>query len=408
MEFTRIVKQERIRMQTRTARAAIVFLGWAILNGSAGAARIVVGPYLQAPSETAMTVMWITDANCVSWVEYGQGESLDQKAHHSEHGLIEANRTIHRVTIEGLCPGEKYRYRVCSKEIVAFKPYEVTYGDTVTSETHSFTTLDDRKDTISFIVLNDIHEQNEILITVTKLAQTKPFDLAFLNGDILGHIEDEQQIIDHVLAPCMELFAAETPFVYVRGNHETRGKFARHLPDYIALPDGRYYHSFDHGPVRFVVMDGGEDKRDTDPEYSGLVDFDRYRAVQRKWLEAEIRSEAFRKAPFRVVMVHMPPEPSERWHGPDDMYQTWRPLYNEGKIDLVISGHTHHYEIRPPVEGQCDYATIIGGAPQKGAATVIRVDATADHLGVTMTRDDGQIVGTYAIDRVKADSATAP
>jgi len=394
-------------MEARAARAVVILLGWAILNGPAHAAQIVVGPYLQAPSETSMTMMWITDANCVSWVEYGQGESLDQKAHHSEHGLIEANQTIHRVTIEGLSPGEKYRYRVCSREIVAFQPYEVTYGDTVTSDTHSFTTLNDPKDDISFFVLNDIHEQNETLIAVTKLAQAQPFDLVFLNGDILGHIEDQQQIIDHVLAPCTELFAAETPFVYVRGNHETRGKFARHLPDYIALPNGRYYYSFDHGPVHFVVMDGGEDKRDTDQEYSGLVDFDRYRAVQRKWLEAEIRSEAFRKAPFRVVVVHMPPQPSERWHGPDDMYQTWRPLYNEGNVDLVISGHTHHHEIRPPLEGQCDYATIIGGAPQKGTATVIRVDATTDHLRVTMTRDDDQIVGTYAIDRVKADSAAA-
>ena len=247
--------------------------------------------------------------------------------------------------------GETYRYRVCFKEIVTFKPYEVTYGETVTSDTYTFTTLDDRKDNVSFIVLNDIHEQNETLIAVTKLAQTQPFDLVFLNGDILGHIENQQQIIDHVLAPCTESLATRTPFVYVRGTHETRGKFARRLPDYVALPDGRYYCSFDHGSVHFVVMDGGEDKRDTDKEYSGLVDFDRYRAVQRKWLEAEI----------------------------------W-----------------------PPVEGQCDYPTIIGGAPQKGAATVIRVDATADHLGVTMTRDDGQIVGTYTIHRIKADSPAVP
>ncbi len=395
-------------MHARAVKSMAVLLGLLVLSAPARAARIVVGPYLQSPSETSMTVMWITDVNAVSWVEYGQDESLDQRAHRSRHGLIDANGTIHAVTIEGLSPGREYRYRVCSKEIVTFKPYEVTYGQTVASDTYTFTTLDSRKDSISFIVLNDIHERNEVLISLTRLAQSQPFELVFLNGDILGHIENEPQIIDHVLAPCTELFARQIPFVYVRGNHETRGKFARRLPDYIALPDGRYYHSFDHGPVRFVVMDGGEDKRDTDKEYSGLVDFDRYRAVQRKWLEAEIRSEAFRKAPFRVVVVHMPPQPSERWHGPDDMYQTWRPLYNEGQIDLVISGHTHHYEIRPPVEGQYDYPTIIGGAPQDGAATVIRVDATANHLRVTMTRDDGQIVGTYAIDKVKANSATAP
>jgi len=395
-------------MHARALKSMAVLLGLLVLSAPAQAARIVVGPYLQAPSETSMTVMWITDVNAVSWVEYGTGESLDQRAHRSRHGLIDADETIHTVTIEGLAPSREYRYRVCSKEIVTFKPYEVTYGQTVASDTYTFTTLDGNKDSISFIVLNDIHERNEVLISLTRLARQQPFDLVFLNGDILGHIESAQQIIDHVLAPCTELFATQTPFVYVRDNHETRGKFARRLPDYIALPDDRYYHSFDHGPVHFVVMDGGEDKRDTDKEYSGLVDFDRYRAVQRDWLAREIQSEAFRKAAFRVVVVHMPPQPSERWHGPDDMYRTWRPLYNEGKVDLVISGHTHHYEIRPPVEGQCDYATIIGGAPQKGAATVIRVDATADRLHVTMTRDDDQIVGTYAIDKVKANSAAAP
>jgi predicted phosphodiesterase len=395
-------------MQARAVKSVAILLGLSVLSGPAIPVQIVAGPYLQAPSETSMTLMWISDANCVSWVEYGQGESLDQKAHRSRHGLIEANQKIHRVTIEGLSPGRQYRYRVCSKEIVTFEPYKVTYGETVTSATHTFTTLDDRKDSISFIVLNDIHEQNEVLVSLVKLAQSQPFDLVFLNGDILGHIEDRQQIIDHVLSPCAELFARQTPFIYVRGNHETRGRFARRLADYIALPEDRYYYSFDHGPIHFVIMDGGEDKRDTDQEYSGLVDFDRYRAVQRDWLAREIQSEAFRKAPFRVVVVHMPPQPSERWHGPDDMYQTWRPLYNEGKIDLMIAGHTHHYEIRPPVEGQCDYPTIIGGAPQEGAAVVIRVDATTDHLGVTMTRDDGQIIGKYAVDRVKADSAAAP
>ncbi len=395
-------------MQARELRRATVFLAWLFLSGAAGATQIIVGPYLQQPSETSMTVMWITDCNCVSWVEYGQGESLDRKAQHSEHGLIEANQTIHKVTIEGLSPGQEYRYRVCSKEIVTFEPYKVVFGDTATSDTYTFTTLDSSRENISFVVFNDIHEHNEILVSLAKLAQSERFDLLFLNGDILGDIEGQQQIIDHVLAPCTELFAKETPFVYVRGNHETRGKFARKLPNYIALPGNHYYYSFDHGPVHFVVMDGGEDKRDTDKEYSGLVDFDRYRAVERQWLENEIQSEAFRKAPFRVVVVHMPPQPSERWHGPDDMYQTWRPLYNQGKIDLVISGHTHRYEIRPPVVGVSDYPVIIGGAPKEGAAVVIRVDATKEHLGVTMTRDDGEIVGAYAIDKVKAEPAAVP
>jgi len=41
---------------------------------------------------------------------------------------------------------------------------------------------------------------------------------------------------------------------------------------------------------------------------------------------------------------------------------------------------------------------IIGGSPKDGEATIIRVDATMDELEATMTRDDGEVVGTCRID----------
>ncbi len=394
--------QRNGQMAERLAGARITFptsTDEEVLITKAPAVQIVAGPYLQSPSETSITVMWITDEKCTSWVEYGAAEPLKQKAYHSEHGLIDADRTIHKIEITGLSPGQSYRYRVCSKEILKFEPYKVAYGDTVTSEFHTFRTLDRQKEKISFIVLNDIHERNVILESLLKMAKSQPYDLVFLNGDILGHIENQQQVIDHVLTPCTELFASETPFVYVRGNHETRGRFARMLPDYIASPRDRYYYSFDHGSVHFVVLDGGEDKADDHGEYSGLVGFDRYREEQKQWLQREIRSDAFAKAPYRVVLVHMPPRPSEDWHGPMDTYNKWRPVLNEGRIDLMICGHTHRYAVVAPQAGVQNYPVVIGGAPKAGRAVVIRVDATIDRLDVTMTRDDHEVVGTYTIER---------
>ena len=384
-------------MHINATKTMTIVLGLLILCGTAGAVRIIAGPYLQEPSDTSMTVMWITDQNSTSWVEYGPDDSLDRKAYRTRHGLIDACRTIHKVKIQGLTPGTSYRYRVRSKEIVNFDPYDVTFGDTVASETFAFTTLSRAKKAFSFVVLNDIHEKNEILTSLAKRAEGKPYDLLFLNGDMLGHIENQQQIIDHVLAPCTELFASRTPFIYVRGNHEARGRFARNLPDYIALPQDRFYYAFRHGPVRFIVLDGGEDKHDSEEVYAGLIDFDRYRDAQRQWLMQEIQSDAFKQAPFRVVVVHMPPMPSERWHGTNDMYNKWRPVLNQGKVDLLICGHTHHYEIAGPEEGVRDFPMVIGGAPNPGAATLIRVDVTASMLDLTMTRDDGKIVGTYCI-----------
>lgn len=368
-----------------------------ILSGSAFALQVVAGPYLQNPSETSMTVMWITDSKCTSWVEYGTGDTLEQKAFNSQHGLIDADETIHRISIDGLSPSKEYKYRVCSKEILKFEPYKVTYGETITGDIHSFKTLSKGKESISFIVLNDIHQRDELLTKLVKMSSSKSFDLVFLNGDILGHIEDEPQVINHILKPCSDIFAKNIPFVYVRGNHETRGKFARMLPNYLTTPGGRYYYSFDHGPVHFIVMDGGEDKEDSHWAYSGLVDFDQYRDEQKKWLEVEIQSEAFKKAAFRIVLVHMPPTSSERWHGTNDLYEKWRPLFNQGKIDLMISGHTHRYAVVAPEEGIRNYPMTIGGSPKDGQATVIRVDGTKDNLNVVMTRDDGEVVGTYQV-----------
>ncbi len=386
-------------MILRETTIIVLWITMLIFSGAVFAFQITAGPYLQSPSESSMTVMWITDGNCTSWVEYGTGESLDQKAVSSRHGLIDADQRVHRITLTGLKPGTEYRYRVASKEILVFEAYKVTYGQTVSGEVSAFTTLDRRKDTASFIVLNDIHENNAILTELITISEPKTYELVFLNGDILGHVEDEQQVIDHVITPCTDLFARRIPMVYVRGNHETRGKYARMLPNYVGLDEGRFYRSFDHGPIHFIVMDSGEDKADGDKEYSGLVDFDRYRTEQQNWLEREIQSESFQKAPFRIVLVHMPLYGSNDWHGPMDCQTKWGPLLNQGKIDLMISGHTHQYRILEPQAEKHDYPIVIGGNPRAQQATVIGVQATRTTLDLTMTRDDGQVVGTYRLEK---------
>ena len=64
----------------------------------------------------------------------------------------------------------------------------------------------------------------------------------------------------------------------------------------------------------------------------------------------------------------------------------------------MISGHTHRYAVVQPAKGIHNYPVIIGGAPKDGQATVIRVDAKKDKLEVTMTRNDGEVVGRYESD----------
>jgi len=367
------------------------------IDGSDTTLQIISGPYLQSPTDTSMTIIWITNRNATGWVDYGTEDISPRRAFNSHHGLIDANERIHTVTLAGLEPGMTYQYRVVSDDILTFEAENVTYGKTVASDWYHFQTLDRGKKNISFIVFNDLHENWTIVPKLLKLNKKEPYDLAFFNGDIINDIHSEQQIIAF-LAPNVEWFAAERPFIYVRGNHETRGSFARSLPNYIASPNGNYYYSFDHGPVHFIILDGGEDKEDNHVEYSGLVDFDAYRDRQTEWLRNEINSQAFQTAKFRIVIVHMPfPRSSATWHGELDAYKKWGPYLNAGNVDLLISGHTHNYAILEPAPGRHDYPIIIGGSPREGETTLIRVDVTTSQAAITMIRDDGKVVGTYKV-----------
>ncbi len=359
----------------------------------------VAGPYLQNPQATSMAIHWFTNHPSTSWVEYRQGGGPFVKAFDVQDGLIAAEQTHHEVTLEDLSPGTTYQYRIVSREIIHFVPYHVTFGDLIYGEETSFTTLDPGETDCSFVVVNDIHANNALFVKLMTLANKTPYDMAFLNGDILGDINTESQFVRHLVQPTVKTFASHTPFVFVRGNHETRGQFARLLPDYITRPDDRYYYSFTHGPIRFLILDGGEDKEDSHWAYSGLNHFDQYRVEQAQWLKEEVKSAAFQAAAFRVVIMHIPLHGSSNGHGPTDCRRLWADVVNQANVDLMISGHTHRQALVQPQPGLNPYPVVIGGAPKEGRATLIRVSATADQLTVTMLQDTGETVESFTLQR---------
>ncbi|MFX5956655.1 hypothetical protein ABTF01_19885, partial [Acinetobacter baumannii] len=90
---------------------------------------------------------------------------------------------------------------------------------------------------------------------------------------------------------------------------------------------GKYYYAYQWGPVYNIVLDTGEDKPDDAPVYAGIVDFDSYRREQAAWLEQEMQKPAFKKAPFRVVMMHIPHFYSGDWHGTLHCRELFAPLF---------------------------------------------------------------------------------
>jgi acid phosphatase type 7 len=371
------------------------------------AVRILAGPYLQDPGPASMTVMWITDGPAAAWLEYGTDRGTMSAALPTDDGLAVAGGRIHKVTLTGLQADTVYRYRTVTRPISSYGPYKVDYGDVQRGELRSLRTFAANPRDFSFLVLNDLHENVGMLQGHVRRAQAeRPFDLVFLNGDSLSHLESEAQIVERNLAPVSESFAGGVPFVLVRGNHETRGKYARELKSHLALPGGRFYHAFTHGDVRFIVLDTGEDKEDGHWAYSGLASFEAYRKAQAEWLKQEVQSPEFRNARFRILVAHMPFFGNDRTRvsgvGPTSCREIFGPILNESGIDLHIAGHTHRVDWVEPSPGANRFPIVVGGGSAAGTNTLTRVDVSSDTLVITQTTDEGKVVGTHTV-RAKAE-----
>ena len=352
-------------------------------------------PYLQNPDPSAMTVCWLTNKKCVSWVELSVGDEPVVKVQHATDGLIAVNDSIQKIRLEHLLPGTVYRYQVFSKEILKFDPYKLVYGNTIASEKYQFTTPGMMAKEVSMIILNDIHDRPASFSHLMNMNGGHPYDLVFLNGDMFDFQKNEVQLVSNLLNPCGEIFSTIKPFLFIRGNHETRGSFARDIHSYFENIDDANYFAFTQGPVHFICLDTGEDKEDSHQEYGGLVNFDAYRERQSVWLEQQLKSRAYKKAKYKVVLMHIPHYHSGEAHGVLHCRKMFGDLFNQYKIDLLICGHTHVYGVHLPQEGH-NFPIIIGGGPLVSKRTVMRLHADQKRLSVTMTRDDGVIVGEYS------------
>lgn len=388
---------------------SIFFLGLILAGNPISAAEIVPtnrlaivsGPVLQGASDTSMTITWVADRDSTGVVEYGEPGGGLKTAFASRHGLIEANQRIHKVELRDLQPGTRYRYRVLAREIVKFEPYRVTFGSSITNEFREFQTFDRAKRDFSFIVFNDIHDQARSIPDLLQVAGKQAYDFVVWNGDILSYIDKEAQITT-MFREAAAGFAASVPLFWTRGNHETRGSFARQFPDYLALPGGEFYYTFEQGPVFFIVLDTGEDKLDSSPEYSGLVDFFPYRREEGKWLKRVVQSPEFKRAKFRVVLCHMPfpskaSTQSDKFLGMPDAFENFGETLENAGVDLMISGHMHEADIIQPEAGRHSYPIVVGGGPRNETRTVIRVNVTEKAIEANVIDPSGKAVQTCRV-----------
>ena len=357
---------------------------------AAQAANILYGPYVQAITEDSAYIVWVTDKATYGWVEV-KGEQEKKAETYIESNLgLRYNRRVHRVPVKNLTAGTLYEYKVFSQEEKNGKLSKPISKDTNSQGGKlTFRTNDRNKEAISFLMVTDIHYNHHIeglfesLITPERLAGK---DFVAFNGDMVTTMSSEETHFSRLFSKIHNTFDIHnTQFYYVRGNHESRGNFAQKYLNYYPTWTNQPYYAFRHGPVFFIVIDGGEDKPDSDIEYYGTAAFDLYREAEGKWLKSVIESEEFKTAPYRVILSHIPLN-DYSWHGGRHAWKHLCQTCEDQGVQLMISGHTHRYSFREAGVHNRTFPTLVIGADKFLEAT-----ANKEKLTIAVKNADGSV-----------------
>lgn len=358
---------------------------------------IQYGPYLQNLKETEVTIVWKANKPSIGWVELAPDDNSSYYAQERPKFFnvtngVKNTSLLHVVKLTGLTPGTNYRYRVYSQEVLDHQGIEITYGKVAATNVYSakppvFRTNDRNKPETSFIMINDIHGRADDIPQLLKVADYKNRDMVIFNGDMLSQLKSEEELFSGFMDVSVDLFAKEIPMYYARGNHETRGLFATSFQDYFSPKEPNLYYLVRQGPICFVVLDTGEDKPDSDIEYSGITDYDNYRTEQAKWLAEAVKTKDYTEAKFRIVIAHMPPLPNEHlWHGQQEVLEKFVPILNEANVDAMLCGHLHRYFNNKPTSSV--KFPVIDNAHK----TVVKGITKGDKLNLDILDMEGKIV----------------
>lgn len=246
-------------------------------------------------------------------------------------------RRIHKVTIKGLRPATKYRFRAGDDR----------YG---LSRWRSFRTLpaDGRK--LTMITGGDMYRHPATVQLLAAGAKFRP-DVALIGGDIAytnGELRNRafwDDWFDNWERNLNPKDGPMVPMICAIGNHEVQGHFSldrRKAPMFFAyMPQGPnpYFTRRLGRDIELVVLDSGHVTA-----HQSQVGF----------LEKALQQAQDRKVPFKIALYHVPLYPSHR--NPDEYYhaigrKVWAPLFDKYQVTAALENHEHVFKRTFPLKG---------------------------------------------------------
>jgi len=299
---------------------------------------VIRGPYLQSIGKETVTIKWRTENKTSSKVWFG-------------YNLCELNRSVsnnettteHEVVLSGLRPRTKYFYAI------GFDTLQLV-GNT---EKHFFKTSPTGAidDPIHIWVLGDAGKssinQRKTRDAFDLVHGDQPVDLALLLGDNAYDDGRDHEYQNSWFEDIYEDRLPNMPLFSCYGNHDADASDSELETgpyfDIFNFPtDGELggvasgkegYYSFDYGDIHIISLNN----HDEDLTFNG---------EQLQWLKKDL--EANDKS-WLIVMCHFQLHGGLNFYSDmswrsDTMKGTYMPLLESYGVDLILTGHAHHYQ----------------------------------------------------------------
>lgn len=372
-----------------------------------------VWPYLGEVTRTTAVISWATHGAQVGQVRYSLDSSYNNVvtatcgAQDGEHW--------HSATLTGLTPGSTYHYRVynAADDVTPWPDATFTTAPEVTAPGFTFVVLGDSR-SADGSGSGPSHAALELAAALAK----QHFDLALHTGDLVssgGICAGDDSAWRQYVRQYFDLYRdslGRVPFYPSLGNHELNSgdcgyrvyTALYHLPENAPAGDVEEYYSFDWGNAHFVALD-------TNQGYSPA-------SAQYAWLVHDLQAST---QLWKFAFFHHPAYSSGYHSGTNEVHDWLTPVFEAYGVDVVFSGHDHHYERTCPLRkdactttqagGVVYYVTGGAGAPAYSASGdwftayyasryhFLRVEVNGRRLRVDALDVDGLAFDSYEIEK---------
>lgn len=260
--------------------------------------------------------------------------------HQKNSGVLSSENNFFKIAVPQELLNKAKKYTIKFRKTINRKAYFSTFEDEVSL---SFTFKPIEKDeNINVYHVADVHYNFESAVKTCSYFGSD-LDLLIVNGDI-GEVETEENYFE-VLKFTGDISEGKVPIIFVRGNHDTRGRLAERFTEFFPADNENTFFPFSISSISGIALDCGEDKLDDHPEYNSVNDFKTFRQNELQFLKDLERDN--NKYYFAVCHIC----PNFTFTGiknrgtfviETETYQKWTEQLERLNIDFMICGHYHY------------------------------------------------------------------